>query len=255
MSDFLDRLGAELIAAEHRLVAETAGVPMPAPQPLRRPRRLRGRRRGTLFAFAALLISGGALASRPWQPLLGDPSRDNTPNGTSITRPPAAQLRELGVLHRPQSPADQAAARDLLAMVGGEFKGVRVNSIRLLRAPNGHVALLVPTEAHGVRHGGGYETHNRLCLITPAGYSCSGAKEIAMQGMVDSSYSIRYPEPNIHGLVPDGVATVQVMIGDKVRTAPVHDNFWWIAGMSLGLPNPTITWFDAHGRRVEPLKP
>ena len=244
MSDFLELLGVELVAAEQRLVSE----PREAPAPVVSFKPPRFRRRGTLFALAALLISVPALAAtRPWEPLLGD-ARHGRPVGVSPTPPPAPQLRALSVLRRAQNPADQAAATRLLAAVGGEYKGVRTASLRLLKAPGGQQALLVPTEAHGRTAAGGFEAAERLCVVTGTHEFCGDTEALTAGDLVGGF------DANFLGLVPDGVASIRVAVpGRRPVTAQVRDNFFWISGLTLGGPvTPRIAWLDEAGRRVGP---
>src|SRR4051812_29345313 len=135
MTDFQDRFGAQLVAAEERLAAPAS------------PRRRRWRtRRVVALAFAALTIAVPALAAtQPWEPILGDPAHDNAPAGISTTPAPNDQRGLLAVLRRPQTAADRGPiAEHLLASVGTEYKGVRLSPIRLLTPAGGQHALLVP---------------------------------------------------------------------------------------------------------------
>lgn len=248
MSDFLDRFGAQLVAAEERLGAQPEpAVPTVA---VRSPRRWRSRR-GLVVAFAALVVAVPALAAtQPWDPILGRPGAGDEPAGVAVSAPPAVQSGGLAVLRRPQNGEDRGpVAQQLLASVGSEYKGVRVSSIRLLTAAGGQHALLVPTEAHGRSSTpGAYETSNRLCLETGKGGFCGDGKNLVDGDLLGGS------DDNLFGLVPDGVAKVTMRFpGGEQLSAAVQENFFWITGVpSDGHARPTITWLDDSGRRVGP---
>jgi hypothetical protein len=261
MTDLLERLGTELAAAERRLVAPASVV---------------GRRRGrraTVLALVGLAAAVPALAAtQPWRPILGEPSTTNIPNGVATSPPPASQTASLSVLRRPQNAADRGPiAQALLREVGAEYKGVRLASVRLLSSPDGrHHALLVPTEEHGLSSTPGrYEVSDDLCIQTRTGSGCGDASDLRLGNFLGGS-----GDDNLHGLVPDGVTKVVLTFSDgQVRSAGVHDNFFWVTGVPLeqrtvrveprghGNP-PTVTiempeqaridWYDAMGSRVGP---
>jgi hypothetical protein len=266
MTDFLDRFGAQLLAAEQGL----------APAHVR-PRRRWRTRRGAILALAGLALAVPALAeTQPWQPILGRPALHDTPAGTSKSPVPTSDLGLLGVLRRPQNDADRGPiAQQLLAGVGSEYKGVRLASVRLLTSADGHHALLVPAEQHGISpKPGTYETANSLCLELGSGGFCGGAEQIrsgdflgAAEGPAGGSLA------DMVGVVPDGVARVVLSFPNgKTLTSEVRENFFSVTGVPLDdrtvnpppgrsttpMPpvkvpaQPKIQWFDASGQRVGP---
>lgn len=249
--------------------------------PWRRPRRTP---RGALIAFAALAITVPALAAtKPWEPILGDPSSDNTPAGVSSSRPPAEQSALLEVLARPQGEADRGPiAQELLREVGAEYKGVRLSSVRLLRSADGHHALLVPAVEHGQSaKSGRYEVKDDLCVHHGAGLGagsfCGSVEQIRSGDFIGASAEIsggRITQYDFLGLVPNGVAKVVLSFPSGERlSSEVRDNFFWVSaapteergvpehpgGPALGpaprklIPaTPEVQWYDAAGDRIGP---
>ena len=232
------------------------------------------KRRAALLMLAGLAIAVPALAAtRPWQPILGRPSLNDTPAGISPTPPPPAQLQLLGVLRRPQDKDDRGAtAQKLLRHVGSEYKGVRLDSVRLLTAANGRHALLVPAVEHGLSpQPGKYEVANDLCVEYPTGSFCGNAEQIR------DGYFMGGSATHLLGLVPDGVATIALHFPNGTNlTEHVRDNFFWVNGIPhekrtfrlvphvKGMPRtltheepevPRIEWLDARGRPVGPPSP
>jgi hypothetical protein len=221
--------------------------------------------------LAGLAVAVPALAAtRPWQPILGRPSLQDTPAGISQTPPPPAQLHELGVLRRPQDESDRGPiAQKLLSHVGSEYKGVRLNSVRLLTAANGRHALLVPAVEHGLSaQPGKYEVANDLCVEDPTGGFCGSAEQIR------DGYFMGGTANDLLGLVPDGVATIRLNFPNGTTvTERIQDNFFWVSGVPheertyrliphvKGMPRtltqeepemPRIEWLDSNGKPIGP---
>lgn len=247
-------------------------------------RNRRSSRRGALIAFAALAVAVPAVAAtRPWQPILGDPSRDNVPAGIAASAPPAMQRGLLDVLARPQSDADRGPiAQELLREVGAEYKGVRLASVRLLTSADGHRALLVPSEGHGqATEPGQYEVQDDLCVQHGTGLGsgsfCGNAEQIRNGDFLGASPVIsdgRVTQYDYLGLVPNGVAKVVLTFsaGKQVST-DVRDNFFWVSTVPVEKPTvrahtggpalspaprnlmpamPEMHWYDAAGSGVGP---
>jgi hypothetical protein len=242
-----------------------------------RPRRRWPRRRGALLVLAGLVIAVPALAqTHPWSPILGHPAFHDTPAGISRTPPPAGQLGLLGVLRRPQNDADRGPiARRMLAEVGSEYKGVRLDSVRLLSSADGqHHALLVPSAEHGLSpKPGRYEVTNGLCIQvgsgTGSGGFCGKTTELRSGNIMGGSAD------NLLGLVPDGVAKVVLSFPDgQTLSSAITDNFFWVTGVPSeqrtiramplrGHPTPQpqhmtiqeqpkLEWLDTRGNRIGP---
>jgi hypothetical protein len=248
MSDFLDRLGEQLVAAECALA----------------PRRRRRWRRGRLAAGmgAALVVAVPALAeTQPWQLEFGRPELHDTPTGRGTTAVPVSQADVLGVLRRPQDERDLGAtAQRLIRSVGSEFQGVRASSVRVVTSPSGHTVAIVSAERIGDPATRETDQANPLCVTSGHGGLC-GTTQSLMAGHLAA-----FDGPHIFGLVPDGVATVvyRYQDGSSVRGA-VADNFFWIdnapvttrkepsdARVGITTPPSTIEWLNAGGKIIGP---
>jgi hypothetical protein len=225
----------------------------------RRSRRFVSRhRRGLAVALAALTVSGSAAtaAVTGWDPF-DDPDRNSRIGRPSETTRPVdpALVSQLGVLRRPQNDTDR---RDItsarLRNLGGSFRGVRVDGIRLLDPDRGVV--LVPTEGMPVprdaqgRPVPGFASpryRNTVCVIQPTGDgftggSCHNADKIASGLAIGSSGGV------VDGLVPDGVARVRLIRGGRTTAeAPVRNNYF---DVESAFPN-VVEWLGADGSLVE----
>jgi hypothetical protein len=261
---FLDRLEAQLVAAEHAMVRTAPGR--------RAPRRWRASRRNLLVAIAALAVAVPAVAAtEPWQPILGRPALHDTPRGTSRTPVPADVLGMLGVLRRRQNDQDRGpVARTLLRSVGQQFSGVRLASVRLVTLSAGHHALVLSAESVGRAASRGRPgVGEPVCLVFPASGLCGPPSALRTTGITMTG------GPSVRGLVPDGVAEVILSFGPgRTRSAVVHDNVFWLTGAPTTrrtVPAPpgsgrrrtpplvmtsgfTVQWLDRHGRVIGPPK-
>lgn len=275
----LPQLEQELMQAARRLETGTLAVQTLSDAPAtdsrglraardrtRGPRRWRSRRTAAI-ALAVVAVGAPALAAtEPWQPVLGRPALHDTPAGSSTTSPPSDQLAVLGVLRRGQTAADRGPATVvLLRHIGIEAAGVRTSSIRLLSSAAGTHAVLVSVQ-HSVDVAGNEPTErNQLCLLFESGGSCfnSGAAGLL------AGHFISLAGPHLLGLVPDGVATVELQYPDhQTRAAAVHDNFFEVddapvvsggVGGPSGVPprpvmsaRPVLRWLDSNGRPIGP---
>lgn len=259
MSDFLDRYGAQLRAAQHEDVSAVGRA-------VRRLRGMRRRRALALGAVAALAVAGPAAAIvAPWQPSLSRAGLDE-PVATSSAPLDADVSRWLAVLRRPQTAQDRVASAPLLQVVGaGDLAdGVQTAGIRAL----GGGWALVPVTSVKAPAGDG----PGLCLANGEQLACGQAEMVNRIGMSGASASRTHTEH--FGLVPDGVRRVRFIPagGDPVSVA-VDSNFFLlrVAGSSsagsvtppAGYTGPAIApppmpvagrieWLDQAGAVVGP---
>jgi hypothetical protein len=271
------------------LAAATRRAEAAAPARLRRRRRLRA----GLLAVGAVVATGSALAATgAWNPQVGDDRRGHpTISGSAV---PDDQLAHFGVLRRPATDADhgpkvQYALRYLDAR---SFAGVRTDSVRLLStAGRGYV--LIPTEEAtlgGAAAAAGAPRDDALCLFAidkdGGGLSCwsteqilagrailisatlaplSAAERAAIQRASKEAHGKAFAVPGVRprttgetfaGLVPDGVAAVEIGIGTGPARVSVADNFF-VAHIDIdpdgpAIGTPLVRWFDAAGRDITP---
>lgn len=162
MSDYFDRLAAELVRA-----AKAAPPAQPA-TPWRRLSLGRGRRRAALIAGALAVVAAPALAvTRPWNPAPqqivaekgAKPTASVPTASVAVTSasPPTAQLSLLAVLRRAPSAVDQSpqVASALRQLFGG-ITGIEINYVRVLYdVPGKPLVLLIPAQSWSGRSGPG----------------------------------------------------------------------------------------------------
>jgi len=277
----LPELRAVVLATAARR-AHGASHPTPA-----RERSHRRALRTGMFAIGAVLVTASALAaSGVWRPQLGDDHRGRPTISSSPV--PAQQLAAFGVLRRAATAADHGPqVRYALRYLDGQaFGGVRTDAVRLLSAAgNGHV-LIPATRASSKR--------DALCLfaIDPAdggGLSCWTTAEIlahkatqlsleapqmsprerqaqirAVRKAAKAAHGRAFTVPGmqppmgdhttISGLVPDGVAAVQISHGTAAQQATVANNFFTAtirqAPASVPIGPLTVTWLDSADRKL-----
>ena len=233
-------------------------------------RKARRGRRGKVAGIAiggALLFGGvAAAASTFWQPLLGDEQRGQPQ--PSISRPPADQIDQFGVLRRKPTPADRGgvAQAALRLLSPANVEGVRTDYVRVVGGAPGPAVAIVPAVASG-------DKTDVICLfVTGAadsgGLGCFDEADIsAGKGVVQSGDGPdrvvgpprKYGERSeilpiapgsgsltSFGLVPDGVARVRQ--GD-VETA-VQDNVFRIRAKEGVAVSQPIVWLNDDGHPV-----
>jgi len=107
----------------------------------------------------------------------------------------------------------------------------------------------------------GRDTENAVCLAVPHGGFCGDAQSLRT-GLLGTF------GPSVVGLVPDGVATVELTFaGGRTRRAEIRDNFFWIdeaPTTERTVPGPdgqttapmtmtaefTTRWLDADGQSI-----
>lgn len=252
-----------LIAAHVAAAATAASVPR-----RKRPGRL-SRRTAGLLGVGLVLVGGTAIAATaPWSPQLGDTRRGHPTVAT--TPAPADQTAALAVLRRAQTEADRGprvtAALKMLTPEAAD--GLRLDSVRLLAERPDGAMLLVPSERafKGPRRGDP-ATRDQLCLLQSTDFVRIKGKRVPMHGMGMSCGSTRdiklgrmmngalwAGRIGVSGLVPDGVATVEVPLsGGPTLRAKVANNAYYL---DLAAPKGhynrnNIRWLDSTGKAVE----
>jgi hypothetical protein len=237
---FLDRLGAQLLAAERTLVTDGRAAAR--------------RRRWTTPRTAAVAIAGLAIAASavaattPWHPILGRPEVHDAPAGTSSSPVPTDANAQLAVLRRPQTDRDRGPITEkLLRSIGQQFQGVRLGSVRLVTLSPGHHALVLSAEGVGQLPGVTKGTSNPVCFVSNVGSSCGGARSLLTGGIVMTA------GPSVRGLVPDGVAKVVLRFaGGQTVGVDVHDNVFSISRTPTA--GFTVQWLDTNGSPIGPPK-
>lgn len=250
MSDYRERLGDQLRnAAERELRPDFESAP-------ERHGRRRPARRTVGVIVAALAVSGTAVAAtRPWEPVLGDP---DDPTTQDVDSPPPKQLRLLGVLRRPPTAADRdAATQATFQYVGPGSKNVHVKYIRRLgsSAP-GRAVVLVPAQRFALQ--GDLPIDDALCVFYSEPKIDGGGKACFSTAELREGKAIASLGRDVYGLVPDGVATVSALFaGDSAVTAPVQDNFFVLRSPATSgdrLPQ-AVGWQSAAGESAGPPAP
>ena len=252
---FIEQYETQLVAAGHRRierrlrnrVARWLGTP---------------RRRGAAVVIAALVIGAPATAATVgWNPF-DEPNRDPRVGTPSLSEgpPDAALVRMLGVLRRPQTPAERRFVERQLRTEGGlrDVAGVHVDYIRVLDFGRG--VTLIPVDRFGLsyeraaRGNPSIPPPNRaalsdaVCVYDPGGgavgQSCFTAARIRSGFAISTG-----PESGI-GMVPDGVERVRLADGERSGQAPVRDNLF-ITGGEAPVAPMIVEWLDDRGEVVK----
>ncbi|HEU4977165.1 MAG TPA: hypothetical protein VFT50_18900 [Baekduia sp.] len=258
MKDFRDRFEEQLLGAARRLPGSEPASGRP-PAGRRRLRLPRVPRRLGLVVAALVLVGGSALATatHPWSPSLGDPRMRAGRPVIAVGSPPAAQLAILGVLRRPATAEDHGPqVRDALRYLGpmGDI-GVRTDWIRRLDHSGGAAITLIPVErwrATTLK----VSIRDALCVFAAEPNGDGGGKSCWSTRDVLDGHAVAGIGPRLYGLVPDGVATVEVRLADgRVEPSTVTDNFFELERPASDDPRIPmrwmwITWRDRDGRVV-----
>jgi hypothetical protein len=244
-----------------RALATAVGVGE-AEQAVRRNRRHRSSRIGGV-ALAAVLCSGTALAATSqWNPFASG-SADAPTIATTAT--PSSQTATLGVLRRGQTDADRSPAitSTISRLRAHDVAGVHADGVRLLTTDADGVTFVVPVARAG--SDGTPARHDLLCLVqaTPAhgvagrqvdagtAYRCGDIADVRAGKLISGAqYGGRL---QLIGLVPDGVATVEVPMYDgPAITAKVTDNSFQVDETNVQgiFDRDAIRWLDAQGQPV-----
>lgn len=246
MSDYQDRMRDQFRAAARRELGAASTRPAP-------PNNSRPTARALALVTAALAVSGTALtATRPWEPILGDPSHPTTQSSSS---PPGAQLQMLGVLRRAPTAADRdLATQATFTYIGPGSKNVRAQFIRrLASSAPGRAVVLVPAERFALPDG--VAVNDALCVFYSERDSDGGGKACFDTAQIRAGTATASLGHDVYGLVPDGVSSVSAFFetGPAV-TGAVHDNFFVVrspGGNGDQLPK-AISWQDVNGKSAGP---
>lgn len=197
MSDFMDRLGDQLHAAQHA-APPAARAGRPTAQPWRR-----GSRRGLLAVAAVLALAAPAVALvTPWDP---DLERTGVDKPVSTDPAPVSGLAVdvLAPLRRQQTADDRRIATPLIRTIGTGNQVDRVQSQAIRAVAPGWA--LVPAKA--VKSGPTDVSSDQLCLTDGKTVSCSPASDFAKNGVGIMAASKTHT--SFTGLVPDNVVGVR----------------------------------------------
>jgi hypothetical protein len=246
---FIDHYETQLVQAGHRRLER---------RPLRRLSRwLRiPRNRNTAAVLAALLVGAPATAATVgWNPF-DDPGRRLDTSPTTTTRAPVPELtRILAPLRRAQTPVDRGRATSLAAQgFGDDVSGVQLDYIRVLDRARGIV--LVPVERFGLvleRHVGPPQRpadfSNAVCLYMPSPGG-QARRPCYTAAQIESGFAVSTEAGGpVILTVPDGVASVRLIRGDRSVEAPVHANLV-VAEPPAPVP-ALIEWRDASGNTIK----
>jgi hypothetical protein len=238
--DPIATLERELVSAARRRVRLSPPVALP-PVAMRR-------RRGSMGAFAAVALAGlavvvalGALVSLRAQ----RPPANPAPARSAPNRSRQQLIDILGVLRRPQMRVDLAASRWLPPGWG------TVDTSLIRRAtvtPWGEPVYVIP-----VRQPGRSEAIS--LLVGSGGGCCALAADIVRFGQETTegagrSYAGGSTRTRITVLVPDGVATVELVLPHPV-TVRVHANVAAVqVDQACCAGPPAMIWRGAHGQVV-----
>ena len=252
---FIEQYEAQLVAAGHRRIERR--LRNRVARWLRTPRR-----RGAAVVIAALVVGAPATAATVgWNPF-DEPNRDARVGTPSLSEgaPDANLVRMLGVLRRPQSPAERRFVEGQLRSQGllRDVAGVHVDYIRVLDFQRG--VMLIPVERFGL----GYERaaranpdvpapnraalSNAVCVYDAgggsAGQSCFTGPRIR------SGFAISTGPASGIGVVPDGVERVRLTDGERSGEASVRDNLF-ITGGEAPVAPMIVEWLDHQGKVVK----
>jgi hypothetical protein len=226
MTELLERLGDQLRRAEQDYArsVQGGGRAVAAPETERR-----GRRRRVLAAAALSGMAAGAIA------LL-------VASSGAASKPPAAQLAILRVLRRPPSAQDRRALGEAgLSRAALAALAPRPGYVRLLAKTTDRWVALVSEGGPGLSGARGtYGHHNDLCLLFSTPSVAREGRPSAHSGvgtlcgdtaMLRAGEMVTPTGTALIGVAPDGVARVAFTYGrDRILTAPVHENFFWLEG-------------------------
>lgn len=227
------------------------------------------RRTAGIVGTGLVLVGGTAIAATaPWSPQLGDARRGHP---TVATTPvPADQTAALAVLRREQTEADRGprVTAALKMLTPESTDGLRLDSVRLLAERPDGAMMLIPTErAFKATNGDSPDTRDQLCLLQSTDFAWVKGKRVRMPSMGMSCGSTRdiklgrmmmgalwAGRIGVSGLVPDGVATVEVPLsgGPTLSLTVANNSYHLDRAVPKGRYNRNnIRWLDRDGAVIE----
>jgi hypothetical protein len=176
------------------------------------------------------------------------------------------------VLRRPQVPADRATIEAFKNY--GSMRILYAQSLRLLRTdPDGATWYLFAGKSRVVRYGEDclrrMPASLRRSMRAAERRSLREARQVRFgvfqfdgsesggffgddlgdlaRGLSTFAVAKRGGRSDVGGLVPDGVATVDLVAGGSTTSAPVTDNLWTVEGAAIMLPRAKTVWRAADG--------
>lgn len=236
MSDFLDRLGDELVRAG------ADGFDISAQSDAEHPRRRRAMPRSRITAAVAacvaMLIAGAAVAATTLAPSSTPPE----PGAPRAIAPDASIMAAFGILRRAPTAGDAIPRRSLISFSGAS--GANPALARRASGFTGSQGWVVPGR-------------KQVCIVAESlsahlgGGACtSDGDAIAGELLIEAMSAGADGKELVAGLVPDGISEVRIEASDGDSTAPVHENMY-IAEIAGSLS--AVTFDGAKGTvRVGP---
>jgi hypothetical protein len=162
----------------------------------------------------------------------------------AATPPPGSEAEAralLGVLRRPQTTGERrVAARHRMS-------SMEAATVRLVHGGSaGGRAFFYLTAGFPPRPGSTRSGPIGVCLYRSAGAFCTTARMLQHPSVLGSMGRRR-----LLGLVPDGVATVELGVGAQSVGVPVHDNYWEAdVPPGEGARSINVIWKDSGGRTI-----
>lgn len=219
-------------------------------------------RRGAAVVIAALVLGAPATAATlGWNPF-DDPGRDPRVGRPSTSdKPPHPELvRILAPLRRPQTNADRRFVEQQLRTQGllQDVSGVQLPYVRVLDAERG--ITMIPVERFGLaferaaRGNPNVPAPNRaalsnaVCVYDPG--SGSAGRACFTADRIKSGFAISSGPDAAIGLVPDGVARVRLIDGERSGEAVVRDNLF-VTGSDAPTAPAAVEWLDERGATIK----
>lgn len=266
MNDYRDRFEEQLIAASRQLTD--------AAEP-RRNRVLRVSRRTVSYTAVGLVFAGTAAvaATRPWEPVLGDPQFPQSSATATASSPPKRQLDLLGVLRREAGDSDRGAeVTTSLKFLGSGTREVRTAFIRRVGVIEGvGTAVIVPARSwQPSPEAPERRVTDPVCVVITQSAFDAASKNCWSTEAIRVGEATGSLGADLYGLVPDGISEVVAtfagqsgLLGSSPSTtSEVTDNFFTLRAPAMGdseAPVPQrpvhLEGLDEDGRILLELRP